>query len=364
MRGGWLRLRGSALPILQCALAAGLAWFVAHDLLGHQRPFFAPTAAVISIGVSLGARLRRSVELVVGVAVGIGIGEVFISWVGTGPAQIALVVGAAMAIAVFLDRGAIIPMQAASSAVLVATLLTPSVGGSGLRMIDALVGGLVGIAVVAVLPQNPLRRSREQAADILAVVSRALTDCADGLHEQDADLVKSALTAARATQSQLDSLRSALAGGREVSQISPVYWHSRSQLETIRAAAEPLDNAVRNVRVLLRRALSLVRDDEILNPGIVAEIEQLAAAVDVVRRFIVAEPGEQPDAAAATRELRRVAKGARKELVEGGGLSAHVVLAQIRSVLVDLMQVCGMKRLSALAMLPPTVPHPYVQPAD
>ncbi|WP_425303548.1 FUSC family protein [Nocardia wallacei] len=364
LRNGGQRLRRSALPIVQCAVGAALAWFLAHRVVGHPQPFFAPMAAVISIGVSFGARLRRSVELVAGVAVGIGIGDFFIARVGTGPWQIALVVAIAMAIAVFLDGGAIIPMQAASSAVLVATLMPPHTGGGTNRMVDALIGGLVGIVVVAAIPLHPVRRARQQAADILAVMGRALTDCADGLHEQDSEKVRLALQSARGTQSQIDALRSALEGGREVSRISPLYWNSRRRLETIRTAADPLDNAVRNTRVLLRRALTLVRDDEILDPRMVDEVEDLGKAVDVVRRYMIADPGDQPDAAEATRVLRRVAKGATKDLVEGAGLSAHVVFAQLRSIVVDLMQVCGVRRLSAIALLPPTVEHPYVKPEE
>jgi hypothetical protein len=41
-----------------------------------------------------------------------------------------------------------------------------------------------------------------------------------------------------------------------------------------------------------------------------------------------------------------------------------VVFAQLRSIVVDLMQVCGIKRLSAIALLPPTVQNPYVAPQD
>ncbi|WP_232535135.1 FUSC family protein [Nocardia terpenica] len=364
LRKGWQRLRRSALPIVQCAVGAALAWFVAHRLVGHPQPFFAPSAAIISIGVSFGARLRRSVELVAGVTVGIGIGDFFITRVGTGPWQIALVVAVAMAIAIFLDSGAVIPMQAAGSAVLVATLLPPHSNGGVNRMIDALVGGLVGIVVVGLIPLHPVRRARQQAADILGVMGGALTDCADGLHEQDPEKIRLALQSARGTQPQIDALRNTLEGGREVSRISPLYWNSRPRLELLRTAADPLDNAVRNVRVLLRRALTLVRDDEILDPRLIDEVEALGAALDVIRRYMLADPGEQPDAAEATRILRRVAKGATKDLVDGSGLSAHVVFAQLRSVVVDLMQVCGMKRLSAIALLPPTVQHPYVAPED
>lgn len=364
LHSSWTRLRTSALPIIQCAVGAALAWFIAHNLVGHALPFFAPTAAVVSIGISFGARLRRSVELVVGVAVGIGIGDLFITHAGTGVWQIALVVGVAMAATVFLDGGSIISMQAASSAVLVATLMQPSAGGGFSRMIDALIGGLVGVVVVASIPLHPVRRAREQAAEVLAVMGKSLTDCADGLLEQDSDKIRAALDAARATQPQIDQLRATLEGGREISRISPLYWNSRTRLERIRATADPLDNAIRNTRVLLRRSLTLVQDDEILDPRLIDVVERLAQSVGVVRRMMLADPGEQPDQAEAARVLRTVAKSARPGLVESAGLSAHVVFAQVRSMVVDLMQVCGLQRISAMALLPPTVPHPHVTPEE
>jgi uncharacterized membrane protein YgaE (UPF0421/DUF939 family) len=356
------RLRASALPILQCGLAAGIAWWVAYDLLGHTRPFFAPIAAVVSLGVSLGARLRRSVELVVGVTVGIGIGDLIVTAIGTGPWQIAVVVTLAMAAAVFLDGGPIIAMQAASSAVLVATLLPPGGAAGYERMLDALVGGLVGIAVVAVVPTHPVRRARQESAGVLAVVGDVLRMTAEGLTEQNPAPIRTALDRARGTQSQIDRLRADLAGGQEITRISPMYWSTRDRLDRLRATADPLDNAVRNIRVLVRRSLTVVRDDEILDPRLVDEIEKLSHAVDVLRQMMLADPGEQPDQAEAARVLRSVAIGARPELVERAGLSAHVVFGQLRSALVDFMQVAGMQRISALALLPPTVAKPGVPP--
>nr|WP_245672941.1 FUSC family protein [Aldersonia kunmingensis] len=357
-------MRASALPIVQCGLAAGISWWVAFDLLGHPRPFFAPIAAVISLGISLGARLRRSVELVVGVTVGIGIGDLIVTAIGTGPWQIAVVVALAMASAVLLDGGPIIAMQAASSAVLVATLLPPGDAAGYERMVDALVGGLVGIAVVAVVPTHPVRRARQQAADVLAVIVDVLRMTADGLTEQNPAPIRAALDRARATQGQIDRLRSAIEGGQEITRISPMYWSTRERHDKLSATADPLDNAVRNIRVLVRRSLTVVRDDEILDPRLVDEIEKLSHAVDVLRQMMLANPGEQPDQAEAARVLRSVATGARPELVEHAGLSAHVVFGQLRSALVDFMQVAGLQRISALALLPPTVAKPGVPSED
>ena len=40
------RLRAKSWHVGQAALAAGAAWFIATELLGHPNPFFAPIAAV------------------------------------------------------------------------------------------------------------------------------------------------------------------------------------------------------------------------------------------------------------------------------------------------------------------------------
>ncbi|MBJ8348988.1 FUSC family protein [Antrihabitans sp. YC2-6] len=352
----------SIIPIFQCALAAGGAWWVATDLVGHPKPFFAPIAAVVSLGIALGSRLRRSVELVVGVSVGIGVGDLLISAIGTGVWQIILVVALAMSAAVILDGGPVISIQAASSAVLVATLLPPGDHGGFDRMVDALIGGLVGVAVVAFLPTHPMLRARDGAGEILAVAADALRKCADGLLAQDPKVIIQALRETRDTQPKIDALRSNLKGGREISRLSPLHWRARARVERLEATADPIDNAIRNIRVLVRRSLSLVRDDEILDPRLVDEVEKLSHAIEVVREMVLAEPGEQPDQEEAQRVLRAVAAGAGRDVVQHSGLSANVVLAQLRSTIVDLLQVAGLDRMTALAALPPTVPNPYVPP--
>ncbi|WP_082899607.1 FUSC family protein [Rhodococcus phenolicus] len=362
LRGPATRLRGSALPIVQCALAAGLAWWVASGPVGHERPFFAPIAAVVSLGLSLGARLRRSVELVCGVTIGIGVGDLIISVIGSGPWQIALVVVMAMSTAVLINGGVIFAMQAGNSAVLVATLIPPGGTGGIDRMVDALVGGLVGIAVVAIVPTHPVRRARRDAAGILATAADVLRKVEAGLVENNPKPIDEALQQARATQPAIDGMRTHLTGGREISRISPLYWNTKPRLERLTAAADPIDNAMRNIRVLSRRSLSLVRDDEILDPRLVHRIRELADAVDVLREVVLAEPGDQPDQAEAARVLRSVARKMKPELIEGAGLSSTVVFAQLRSLIVDLMQAAGLGRISAIATLPPTTGTPAYRP--
>lgn len=345
------RLRVAILPILQCSLAAGLAWYLATEVFAHERPFFAPIAAVISLGLSLGQRWRRALEVAIGVTVGVAVGDLIIAAIGSGTWQITVVVAIAMVVAVMLDRGPLVPIQAATSAVLVATLLPPG-GVDGIhRVIDALIGGVVAIVVVAVVPTHPVLRARRDAAGVLTTVSDVLVDVAEGLRRSDRDMLLEALEEARGTQPEIDAMRSDISGGREISVISPLYWNSRSRLERITAVADPIDNAVRNVRVLARRAASAVDKNESIKPEIVELIVRLAHAFEVVNDMILADPGQQPDPASAARVLRSIAHRSKPELVEGSALSETVILAQVRSTLVDLLMVCGLSRVSAIATL-------------
>jgi uncharacterized membrane protein YgaE (UPF0421/DUF939 family) len=96
------RLRVNGWPVIQTAVAATAAYFLAIVLLGHESPFFAPIAAVVSLSVTLGQRMRRAVELVFGVAVGLMVADLLVLLIGSGTVQIGIVVLLAMAAAVFI----------------------------------------------------------------------------------------------------------------------------------------------------------------------------------------------------------------------------------------------------------------------
>jgi uncharacterized membrane protein YccC len=188
MRERLHRLRRTALPIVQCAVGAALAWLIATSPpIDHDQPFFAPIAALISIGVGFGQRLPRVVELVAGVAVGVLVGDLLVAWIGTGVVQIVLIVGLAMAAAVILGGGSVIVTQAGASAVLVATLTAPASSGISLdRFVDTLVGGVVGVVVsVVLLPVNPVRTARRQIDPVLATLAELIDDCAKALIDGD-----------------------------------------------------------------------------------------------------------------------------------------------------------------------------------
>src|SRR5256714_4348071 len=240
------RVRAAALFAAQAGVAAGLSWLIAFDWLHHARPFFAPIAAVIALNVSVGQRLRRVVELVVGVALGILVGDVLIYFIGTGAWQIGAGVGAAILVAVFLGGSPIVIGQAAASAVLVATLAPPSGGIYYTRFLDALIGGVAGILVMALLlPVNPLTTIRRAAGPALDVIADGLRDCAAALRHRSRDEADAALAALRTGEAKVVGFRNALSGAREAATLAPVRWRSRGPLAQYLDAAEHVDHALR-----------------------------------------------------------------------------------------------------------------------
>jgi uncharacterized membrane protein YgaE (UPF0421/DUF939 family) len=347
-QAGWKRVRAGVALAIQAGLAAGLAWFVAHDLIGSVNPFFAPIAAVITLAVSVGQRLRRTAELVGGVAIGIGVGDLLIHLIGSGPWQIGLVVFLAIVVAVAVGGGSALVVQAASSAVLVATL-TPSGGLPYSRFVDALVGGLVGLTVMAVLlPLNPLTVVRRAADPALTMLADGLHELAIALADGDAEQIKAdrieaVLARLRAGEAEFAAFAAAVVAASENSALAPARWRSRGALAQYVDSAEYLAYALRNVRVLIRRVLTALGDAETVPPVLPAALGLLADAVAQFRQELAA--GVAP-VGARELALRAVAESGRA-YDDGVGFSGGVVVAQIRTTAADLLCATGIEYAEA-----------------
>src|SRR4051794_15746457 len=114
-RDVWSRLRASGPRIAQVAGAAGAAWVVAHDLLHHPQPFFAPIAAIVALTAAAGQRGRLAVQMMVGVVVGIAIAHGLVSLIGVGAWELVVVVALAIVAALLLGESPMLVNQAAAS---------------------------------------------------------------------------------------------------------------------------------------------------------------------------------------------------------------------------------------------------------
>ena len=341
------RLRSKGWHIAQAALAAGVAWFVAADVLGHPTPFFAPIAAVVSLGTSYGQRLRRVMEVTLGVAIGVLVADLLVLALGSGWWQLVLIVVLAMSTALLLDAGGLFVTQAAVQSIVVATFV-PDPGQALLRWTDALVGGAVALVAATVVPRAPLRRPREQAGRVMDRVCSLLLGAARGIRTGDVEATLALLADARATDVLITELRAAADEGLSIVASSPFRRRHRGPLRQMAELVEPLDLALRNTRVVVRRtAIAAYRHDPV--PESYADVvESLAQAAAEVAEEL------RTDRMPLTVRASLVALAERtSDLERTENLSAEVILAQVRSVIADLLRITGMGSLEATDAIPP-----------
>lgn len=344
LRGRWLHTKSFVLLALQGAIAAGLSWFVANDLLHHPQPVFAPIAAIITLDISIGQRIRRAIELVLGVALGIVVGDALIYLIGTGPWQLGLAVLLATLSAIFFGGAAGVVAQAASSAVLIATLVPPTTGIYYIRLVDALIGGAVALVVMALLlPTNPLRIVSRSARPALGVLIDGLEETAEALSARDSGRADTALTQMIKGEDVLERFREVLPEGRETATLSPLQWGKRGALEQYVEAAEYVERAQRNARVLARRAVTMLTDEEPIPDPLPASLHTLAQAARQLDQELTrgVSPHRCPEL--AVQAVREAAEAYRSGL----GFSGSVVVAQIRAIATDLLGTAGMSHQQA-----------------
>jgi uncharacterized membrane protein YgaE (UPF0421/DUF939 family) len=337
------RIVNSARPILHSAVAAAAAWLVATDVVGHQRPFFAPISAVVTLGLTVGERRRRAIELGLGVTVGIAIADLIVAGIGTGAWQIAVVVALAMAAATLVGGGSLLASQAGASAVLVATLQPPSGGVDFSRTLDALVGSSCALVVSSLLlPINPTRLVRESAEPVLQWLVEALQRIAEALRTRDGDTADDALRATARADAAHGELLGTLEAAGEVARLSPQRRGELGGLERNAVAAGQLGRVIENVRALARGSVRPINLRDSVPPEAIEAVEELERSARALPDYLGGGDPE-PVRAAAT----RAAELANAVLEATGNLSALHIVGQIRLAAVDVLRATGMSREDA-----------------
>ncbi len=316
-------------------------------MLDHPTPFFAPIAAVVSLGTSYGQRLRRVAEVTVGVAIGVFVGDLLTHWLGSGGWQIALIVSLAMTTAVVLGQGVLFVNQAAVQAIVVSTLL-PSPDAAFIRWTDALIGGAVALVAAAVVPRAPLRRPREQAAVVIRKISTLLRAASESIGDGDFERALDMLDDARTTDELVVELRAAADEGLSVVRSSPFRRRHRGRVRAMADLVEPLDFALRNTRVLVRRVAVACYRRERIPAAYAVLLDDIAECTDAIADELAAGR-----AAVVVRDRLITIGRDTSRLERSNDLSAEVVLAQARSLVADLLAVSGMDPLTATDQIPP-----------
>jgi uncharacterized membrane protein YgaE (UPF0421/DUF939 family) len=339
--------RNEGFVAAQAGIATVVAWTIAAKLLHNGAPVFAPTIALGAVVASQCERLKRSLQLIAGVVVGIGVGELFILSVGTGYWQVGVSVVLAVGLAIVVKGGSTVMYQAGSTAVLISTLPAKAPIEYP-RFINSLIGAVVGILVAALfLPLNPFRAVRRAASPVLSCLADRLAGATRALRDRDADAAQRELDGLRSIDAPLQQLQERIQAAREAVSLAPVQWRRRQVFEQISYAVEHMDRTVESIQQMIRREVTLIRDGEAVPDCLVHSVGRFAEAVRLLdEEFGRGRPPEQ-----ARKTLCDAIGAAGKAYSQGVGFSGGVVVGQLRAAGSDLLQATGLSNEEAIRLV-------------
>jgi uncharacterized membrane protein YgaE (UPF0421/DUF939 family) len=320
-------------------VAAALAWLLAHRVLGHQQPFFAPIAAAVALSTSRIQRLRRIVQLVGGVLLGIAVGELLSSAVGVSALALGGIVFVTLVIAVavgagFFAGGMMFANQAAASAILVVTLHKHGTGGE--RAIDALVGGGVSLVLgVLLFPAHPMTLLRNAERRLLAELATTIEQAVAMIDGSADSGVEWSLTRGAQVHSRLSELASVRATARANVRLAPRRWRLRPVVEAEVARLSRFDALADVVLAMARAAIRPFPGARPLPAGLRNELAGIGGAM---RRLAASE---QPWPALAVDSVRAVTRRAIERTSANTVDRAAVVGPLLHTAAVDLAAILG-----------------------
>ncbi|UFS59518.1 FUSC family protein [Subtercola endophyticus] len=347
-RAGVRRSAASAPAILQLTIAVVAAYSVAHYALGHSAPITAVTVTLSSLGFVRDARPVRVLETALGVTLGIALSEVILLFFGQGIWQLALSLVVTLFAARLISPSPGFAIVAGVQSVLVAMLpIVPTSPFS--RTLDGLIGGAIALIVTALVPRDASKAALKDARRVLRTVSRIVDDLVIELRRGTENDVGRVLEAARSTQPMMDQWRTSLESAIGIATISPWLRRRLPDLTRQRGLFRGMDLAVRDLRVVTRRLMVLMRDGKPrpefadLFSGVVTAVNLLGQSLDdpmvrplVRQNLILVAVKLNPD-----------------ESFPDGTLLEDSVVMDLRPLVMDLLTATGLTETQARAALPP-----------
>ncbi len=229
-----------ALQAAKTAVAAGLSWFIAADVMGNSIPVFAPLAALLTVQVTVWESVSRGLQRVIGVVVGVLVAYGFARLAGINAWSIALVIFVSLLAGRALRLGQQGSIQVPVSALLV-LVLGATTGGYALdRVLDTVVGAATGILVnLVIVPPTQLKGARTEVNNFAAALATLLRGIADGFVLPGADLAAH-LQQARRLGDGINAASLAVERSEAATRLNPAARRDRPAAQKLQAAVRTL----------------------------------------------------------------------------------------------------------------------------
>lgn len=359
LRSGAWRTRKALIPAATSAIAAVAAYAFAAIIFGHSEPYFAATSALISLGFGRDPRIRKALEVSIGVTLGILVGDSLQTLLGQGYWQGVIVVFVTILLARFIDSGVIFTTQMSIQSVMVVLLPIPMEGPLS-RSLDAAIGGIIAIAITMITPVSLRRETIAGFRELFRSVTGVFRELSTALEAHDSRGGWVALIEARGLQSKIDSVRSELATAEELATYSPTRRSARQDLEEMSRTLEKTDLAVRSLRIIARRVITVIdevdakddNEDDLDRMG--AWFAEAGDAVAVLGRSVSepVAPGRHRSLSVARDALGSVTTKLTPRNLGADTLHGEALVMMCRPMMVDFLEATGSDHDEATSYLP------------
>ncbi|HEX6555013.1 MAG TPA: FUSC family protein, partial [Ktedonobacteraceae bacterium] len=251
LRDVWSSRSPLLLFAIKSALAAGFSWAIVSSLLGEEAAALAVVSAVIVVQVTSWQTARKSIERILGVIIGVILAVLIAHLFGLNFWTITLMIFSAQIIGMFLqNRGQYLATQIPISAAL-ALLLGATAGNYPLlRMLGALVGGLIGTVISLLLsPPIYIFRARDAVAELMTRLAAAIPRLAAALAVQLNEAESREIyTHIRNLEQQVGATEQAYSLGLDSARLNPWARRARRLLVDYPDVLLALDRLVRQMR--------------------------------------------------------------------------------------------------------------------
>ncbi len=251
LRRVWSSRSPALLLAIKSALATGLSWTIVASLLGEEAAALAMVSAIIVVQVTNWQTVRKSIERTLGVIIG-GILAVLVAHLlGLNIWTIMFMIFFAQIIGMFLqNRGQYLATQIPISAALILVVGASSGTYPLLRMLGAIIGGLIG-TVISLLLSPPIYvfRARDAVAELTTELAGAMprlaASLAGGLSEAES---REVYTSIRNLEQRVRATEQAYSLGIDSARLNPWARRARRLLVDYPEMLQALDRLVRQMR--------------------------------------------------------------------------------------------------------------------
>lgn len=265
--------RGSLLQVLKTSVAAIIAWLICTATLGQPLPIFAAIAALLVVQPSVNQSFAKGIERSAGVILGVVLAYVASLIFGHSSFVVLAIIVVALLVAWGLKLSPGSTVQIPISALLVLAIGAQTPGYAVNRVIETIIGAIVGLVVnAAIVPPVLIRPANEATHRLAARVASTLNGLAQTLRDPatEADL-DALLEHARELRPLQDKALAALKSADDSLRLNPRRGQHRTTLERDRELLVTLGVLVTRV-IGMARALHDRYSTELAEDPIAASI--------------------------------------------------------------------------------------------